>query len=61
MKEILSVSGCGGKIEKKQMDKMVEIQQNSWIDFHHQKVIMEDGLECTIISMYTEPILYMYF
>ena len=43
------------------MDKMVEIQQNSWIDFHHQKVIMEDGLECTIISMYTEPILYMYF
>ena len=43
------------------MDKMTEIQQNSWIDFHHQKVIMEDGLECTIISMYTEPILYMYF
>lgn len=43
------------------MDKMVEIQQDSWIDFHHQKVIMEDGLECTIISMYTEPILYMYF
>lgn len=25
------------------------------IDFHHQKVIMEDGMECTIISMYTEP------
>lgn len=43
------------------MDKMVEIQRNSWIDFHHQKVIMEDGMECTIISMHTEPILYMYF
>lgn len=43
------------------MDKIVEIQRNSWIDFRHQKVIMEDGLECTIISMYTEPILYMYF
>lgn len=43
------------------MDKIVEIQRNSWIDFRHQKVIMEDGMECTIISMYTEPTLYMYF
>ena len=28
-----------------------------WIDFHHKKVIMDDGLECTIISMDMEPIL----
>ena len=27
-----------------------------WIDFHHKKVIMDDGLECTIISMDIEPI-----
>ena len=27
-----------------------------WIDFHHKKVIMDDGLECTIISMDMEPI-----
>lgn len=30
---------------------------NSWIDFDHQKVTMDDGLECTIIIMATEPIL----
>lgn len=35
--------------------EIVEMQWHCWIDFHHQKVIMEDGLECTIISMYTEP------
>lgn len=27
-----------------------------WIDFHHEKVIMDDGLECTIIYMDMEPI-----
>ena len=27
-----------------------------WVDFHHKKVIMDDGLECTIISMDMEPI-----
>ena len=27
----------------------------SWIDFHHDKVIMDDGLECTIITMGMEP------
>lgn len=30
---------------------------NSWIDFDHQKVTMDDGLECTIIIMATEPII----
>lgn len=28
---------------------------HSWIDFQHQKVVMEDGLECTIITMVVEP------
>ena len=27
----------------------------SWIDFGHRKVTMEDGMECTIITMYAEP------
>ena len=26
-----------------------------WIDFTHRKVTMEDGTECTIITMYSEP------
>lgn len=27
----------------------------SWVDFQHSKVVMEDGLECTIITMLVEP------
>ena len=27
----------------------------SWIDFGHRKVTLEDGLECIIITMYAEP------
>ena len=27
----------------------------TWVDFHHQKVVMEDGLECTIVSFMQEP------
>lgn len=27
----------------------------TWIDFHHEKVIMDDGLECIIISFAQEP------
>jgi hypothetical protein len=29
---------------------------NPWIDFNHEKVVMDDGLECYIISFRTEPI-----
>lgn len=29
----------------------------SWIDFTHEKVVMDDGLECHIIVMQNEPIL----
>lgn len=28
-----------------------------WIDFGHRKVTMDDGTECTIITMYSEPCL----
>lgn len=27
----------------------------SWIDFTHQKVTTDDGIECTIITMFSEP------
>ena len=29
----------------------------SWIEFDHEKVIMDDGLECTIIRMRYEPVI----
>lgn len=29
----------------------------TWIEFTHEKVVMEDGMECYIISMVTEPVL----
>lgn len=28
---------------------------NSWIDFEHKKVVMDDGLECTIITFSQDP------
>lgn len=27
----------------------------AWVDFNHHKVVMEDGLECTIIKFWQEP------
>lgn len=35
--------------------ELVETYWSSWVDFEHTKVIMEDGLECTIITMLMEP------
>lgn len=35
--------------------EVYDMYWHSWIDFQHQKVVMEDGLECTIISMVIEP------
>lgn len=35
---------------------------NQWLDFDHKKVIMDDGLECTIITMASEPMFdYEYY
>lgn len=36
--------------------EIVENQYYCWIEFDHRKVVMDDGLECTIISMRYEPI-----
>ena len=29
----------------------------SWVDFSHQKVVMDDGLECIVLSTFEDPIL----
>ena len=34
--------------------QMFEMYGSSWINFHHEKVEMEDGMECFIIH-FTEP------
>lgn len=28
----------------------------SWVEFEHTKITLDDGLECTIISIFTEPV-----
>lgn len=35
--------------------ELVETTWYSWLDFIHTKVVMDDGLECTIITMSSEP------
>ena len=35
--------------------ELVETYWTSWVDFDHEKITMDDGLECTIISMRVEP------
>lgn len=35
--------------------ELMDCQWNSWVEFSHKKVILDDGLECTIISIDTEP------
>lgn len=33
----------------------MEAYWQTWIDFHHEKVVMDDGLECIIITFGQEP------
>ena len=35
--------------------ELIESTWYCWIEFDHRKVVMDDGLECTIISMHFEP------
>lgn len=35
--------------------ELVECQWHSWVEFEHVKVVLDDGLECTIIRLLTEP------
>lgn len=34
---------------------LMEMAWSDWLDFDHEKVILEDGLECYIITMSVEP------
>ena len=34
----------------------MEAYWQTWIDFHHEKVVMDDGLECIIISFMQDPV-----
>jgi hypothetical protein len=41
---------------------LMEMAWSDWLDFYHEKVVMDDGLECYIISMSTEPMFdYEYY
>ena len=42
------------------MGACLDMYWQSWIDFSHETITMEDGLECHIITMQTEPILQYY-
>lgn len=35
--------------------EITEMQWYCWIEFEHRKVVLDDGLECMIITMLTEP------
>lgn len=35
--------------------ELVEAQWYCWVEFRHHKVVLDDGLECTIIEMMFEP------
>ena len=35
--------------------QMNDMYWSCWIDFQHEKVIMDDGLECTLITILQEP------
>lgn len=35
---------------------LYEMYWNQWLDFGHDKVVLDDGLECTIITFFQEPI-----
>lgn len=35
--------------------EITEMQWYCWVEFEHRKIVMDDGLECMIITMLTEP------
>ena len=41
---------------------LMEMAWSDWLDFEHEKVVMDDGLECYIIRMSAEPLFeYEYY
>lgn len=41
-------------------DMCNDLYWQTWIDFTHKKVVMEDGLECRIVQMLQEPVMRYY-
>lgn len=35
--------------------EVYDMTWSTWVDFHHEKVVMDDGLECTIITPSIDP------
>ena len=41
---------------------MMDASWSPWLDFYHEKVVMDDGLECYIVTMSSEPVIdYDYY
>ena len=41
---------------------LMDTAWTSWLDFDHTEMTMDDGLECTIIQMFVEPMIdYVYY
>lgn len=46
----------GGDVLGWSIDSNLEMYWQEWIDFGHHKTTMDDGLECTIIYFFLEPV-----
>jgi hypothetical protein len=43
-------------------DTNMDMYWQAWVDFNHTTSVMDDGLECTIITMWQEPVIdYEYY
>ena len=38
------------------IDANMDMYWQTWVDFKHEKTVMDDGLECIIISFMQEPV-----
>ena len=55
--ECIGIDGIDGGDELGwAVDANIQLYWQEWIDFHHHKVIHDDGLECTIITIMQDPI-----
>jgi hypothetical protein len=44
------------------VESNMEMYWQTWVDFNHSTTTMDDGLECTIITMWQEPVIdYEYY
>lgn len=41
---------------------LLDMTWNEWLDFNHEKVVLDDGLECYVVSMSVDPLFdYEYY